>query len=468
MVCVLVIAIDPSVTFGRELYPWNAYIGANNRDAPWAGFLRGIGRGYTGLALSGTDALVPRATTPAFGKFAADVAGIAKSRDLIIQVGGLLSAREAQRTRAFMTMIEADRGELWRHTVYLQARRLAEVTDRDRIYWQVGNEINAWHYTRSFRLWQGKDSQTRDADQDAVIPLYVEYFLAPTVAALNAASRDIAGRNDTIPIVLGTLAGAYRERSRAWLDSLLNYQVRGDFAPELAGSRVRELIDIVAIHYLQTHADNSWSQALDDLREKWVGSGRIKGIWATEELGVHQAETGIGAATAVKVTARCLNFHLTRAIPPRQGRCGLWGWWLGNPGTRGDEAMTLLSNFLGDAPLAPRDDGGKLVATGSLEWHAFTTVAGESRTVVAIYPPSIGAVGALAGFTVSAPAAHDHITVTAYHFSQQGRQEIKVEVEHSANSYRVQMPAAIRLHKGASVLVLIGPGRPATGTAVKG
>ncbi|MFO1188630.1 MAG: hypothetical protein U1E97_03335 [Alphaproteobacteria bacterium] len=157
--CADILAAGPAAAQGAEPPSWRAYIGANESDRPWAGFVRGLGRGHTGLSLSGRDGWVPRAELPAFTAYTAEMAALARSRDLLLQVGGLLAARNAARTRAFMEMIEADQGELWRRTVYGQAMRLAKVVDRDRIYWQVGNEINSWHYARSLRLWSGEGNR---------------------------------------------------------------------------------------------------------------------------------------------------------------------------------------------------------------------------------------------------------------------------------------------------------------------
>lgn len=454
-VLALVLAAEPLAVRAADSYPWNAYIGASDRVAPWGGFVRGLGRGKTGLSLSGRDSLLPRSSGPQFDTLMAEIALLPRSRDLIIPVGGLLSAGNAERTRAFMTMIEADRGEIWRRAVGMQARRLTEVAAADRVYWQVGNEINSALYARSLRLWRGEGLPADDPDQAFVIPLYVEYFLAPTVSALNATAHTLVGRDDGIPIVLGTIAGAFRQSSRAWLDALLAYRVRGDFAPELAGRSVNQLVDIVAIHYLQTHADGSWAETLDEIRKRWVGVGRVKGVWATEELGIHQARSGIGAATAIRAVSRCLDYHLTRGIAPRQGRCGLWGWWLGNPGTRGDEAMTMLADFLGEVPIAVNNDNGFLSSTGFLEWHAFATTGAEPRTVAAVFAPSLAAAGRLTDMIIAAPPGNGRVRAEAYRFGHEGRRTIPLSIAQDGGAYRVHFPAAVELSNGAALLILI-------------
>jgi hypothetical protein len=189
--------------------------------------------------------------------------------------------------------------------------------------------------------------------------------------------------------------------------------------------------------------------------------GRIKGIWATEELGIHQAKTGIGAATAIRAASRCLSFHLSRGLAPRQGRCSLWGWWLGEPGTRGDEAMAMLADFLGEAPVAVTLGGGSLVATGSLEWHAFTTTdttgGAAPRTVVAVFAPSIEAAGQLTDLVIAAPAGGGRVRAEAYRFDREGRREIALAIEREGGLYRVHLPAAVALDKGAALMILIEP-----------
>lgn len=357
--------------------PWAAYIGANRQAADWAGFVRGVGREQVSdwrAALAGNAAA-------AFEPALAQLGQLAGERDVILPVGGLLAAQEPEEAKSFLRAMADDRGAAWRSAVHRQAMLAARVADPDRLYWQIGNEINSRRYARAF----GADAERARPDAEFVAPLYAERYFAPSVAGLMRASRELYGDERRIRVALGSIAGAYRPASIAWLEALLSYRLRGDYAPELAGRQVSELIDLIAIHYLLTHGDERWDETLSGLRARWVGQGRISGVWATEELGLKMAEAELGAAAAVKAAGRCLDYGLANALGPREFRCGLWGWWIGRAGGRGDDAMALLKGFVGAAPLRRSEGALALEGDPQLEWRSFETTTGPRRYVVAVF-----------------------------------------------------------------------------------
>ena len=360
-----------------EEAPWSAFIGANRQAADWAGFVRGVGREQ----VSDWRAALAGRASAAFEPALAPLGRLASGQDVILPVGGLLAAHETEDARSFLRAMAEDRGAFWRNAVYEQAMLAARVAPPERLYWQIGNEINSRRYALAF----GVNGEPARPDADFVAPLYAERYFAPSVAGLMRASRELYGDERRIRVALGSIAGAYRPTSIAWLETLLSYRLRGDYAPELAGRLVSELIDLVAIHYLLTHGDERWDETLSALRARWVGQGRISGVWATEELGLKMAERELGAAAAVKAAARCLDYALANALGPREFRCGLWGWWIGRAGGRGDDAMALLKSFVGAVPLRRSDGALALEGDPQLEWRSFETTAGPRRYVVAVF-----------------------------------------------------------------------------------
>ena len=104
-----------------------------------------------------------------------------QSRHIIMQIGGMGSAKlnhddpdsPNEKFSRYMNAFLADGGRLWRDTVRQRAIEVAEITPDDAtLYWQVGNEIDAASYLTNIRLYFGDDSAE-------IIPVYVEYFLAP-------------------------------------------------------------------------------------------------------------------------------------------------------------------------------------------------------------------------------------------------------------------------------------------------
>jgi len=457
--CLWGFALASSAPAAGQAPPWNAYIGASGEDAAWAGFLRGVGRAAVGMDLSGKDALKPRADLPGFADFVAEVRSRASDRDLILPVGGLLAARQAKAAQAFFAMIDRDRGALWRETVRRQAVALARAAPRERIYWQIGNEVNAFYYTRAAQARADPESADTDAapDDDAVIPLYAENYLAPSAAGLMAASHEVFGRDDAITILLGSIANIARPRTQEWLEALLAYRITGRNAPALAGKRVADVVDIVTLHYFLTHADPSWEARLDGLRARWIGQGRIRAFWETEELGRFMGLRDLGAATAIKAATRCLDYALSRHLAPRQFRCALWGFWLGDAPHRGGDAMTLLADWLGGAPLAVNAAIARPEIEGALEWRAFEAAAGPARRVVAITAAARKAKGEVRAIAL-APAGWSGPIAAEVHVFRRGETRATRHVlAPGAGGYEIRFEPPLTLTPDAALLLLARP-----------
>ena len=137
--------------------PWTAYFGSQDQLTPWAQTVRGVGRGKTGMALIEKSEQVNMGPASEFALLEKQVIQIITSRDMIIQIGGLRAAREQDEVNAFMNMIKKDGGKLWKEVVVSQAVRFAKLPHGyERIYWQVGNEINSKAYGRTLSRWAGQ------------------------------------------------------------------------------------------------------------------------------------------------------------------------------------------------------------------------------------------------------------------------------------------------------------------------
>ncbi|MFQ5645193.1 MAG: hypothetical protein ACE5FQ_16070, partial [Thiogranum sp.] len=250
----------------------------------------------------------------------------------------------------YYAYIENGGAEEW--TQYIMTRVLE--TGGDAI-WQIGNEIN------------GKAKTVPGYD---VMPTYVEYFLAPTLAGIFRADR---ATGLYTRVMLGSVANAGSQDNRDWLRTLLDYRIQGTYAPDLAGWLVRDVIDIASIHYMAT-ASRDFDSAVADIQSMGVP------VWATEEVGRKVASAGLGGAVTLRVVNRYLNTGITSL---------LWGSLIGSPS--GNEAMQTLSGFLGAVELTYQDgywDAGDRrirVLTSSFDTVQMADWAGELSVEIHVF-----------------------------------------------------------------------------------
>ena len=368
---------DNPTAAGPTAIPWTDYIGSHDRSADWGKSVRGVGRRESPVPPSSpasSDTLLESELTLRLRQ-------ISPSRTLVMPVGGLAGARDRDQVAAFLDQVESDGGSAWRAEVRQRAEAIRPVLSQSRgIYLQIGNEINSHHYGTAISSWQGGRGRV-ESNSEAIIPVYTEYFLAPAVEAL----RDFdwgAEAASRVHVVLGSVANSANPRSRAWLYDLLDYRIRGDFAPSLSGKRVVEVIDLATIHYLVTGADVEWLEILDSLKTRWIDSGLVSGVWGTEELGRRRADAELGAMTAMKVTSRYLHWWSTRGVLPDQSRFLLWGSRRGQPGNTGDDAMELLYQFLGNSLISDVSALLDVSPQANVEAYAFETVGEPGRRVI--------------------------------------------------------------------------------------
>jgi hypothetical protein len=411
---------------------WTAYLGAQSDATGWAHTVRGVGRDRTAAVtdLSNNDRAQGR------DQLVQTINAVRSQTDVVLATGGIGSALNPERIQDFLNRIASDRGQQWRSVVQANARALyASGGGPGRVYWQLGNEINARGFVAGMR---GLGRSWRVTPNDpSTIQTYAEYYLAPTVEAL----RGVAPSADAPKIILGSIGNAGQQASLQWLNDLLNYRFDGRYAPSLRGKRVADVVDVVAIHYLMTESGDEWREKLDRLASQWIGNGSVRGIWGTEELGIRAAQSGNGGATALRVTGRWLDWALSENRSPEQVRFSLYGWGDGPPGTRGGDAMDELVRFLGDVGLKVHHLSG-----GQAELHMFETADGHRAVVIG----TTG--GRFAGTNLSAlglPSGWGSARVTAMTFSNAG--STRYDVSNAGGT--VRFPHGVQVSQESALLL---------------
>ncbi|MFQ5644815.1 MAG: hypothetical protein ACE5FQ_14115 [Thiogranum sp.] len=451
-----------------ETVPWTAYFGDQTSAVSWSGFMRGVGLRSTGMSLAQENDDSLQVLDERLENIAGRVEGVIAERDVVLPVGGLVSGRRQEHVDTFMRRIERDGGKAWKELVYRQTARIARLPGaRQRVYWQVGNEINSRHYSLSLHTWAGDElgeKRSSDGEQarpgpqrrrafdgdraarggmrpggkrqrrsggtrndDFIIGYYVEYFLAPTVEAINRASKDVYGSPHKVNIVLGSLAGSRSTGARSWLDKLLDYRVKGTYAGSLAGRRVSELVDIIAIHYLVSYPGDHWRTVLEDLRSRWVGRDRISGVWSTEELGRRRAIRGLGAVTTTRVMFRYLDWALREGLGPKSARVNFWGGDIGGNATSGESALGLIYQFTGNVPLTPWARDAFPARDPGIEVYGFST-PDRKRHMVALFSSGDGGAGTLGEVPVNVAGLREGMNATLQLFDSQGHSELPVRI----------------------------------------
>ena len=310
--------------------PWTAYWGARRYWAPWASTVRGNRFGFGGEAL---------------------MAG----RDFIYsQPNGLPGRESVEDIADYMRDVTADVTANWivptkNELVDFCSTYLNYLSGENpkTIFFQMGNEIYSEAFRDNLKNWainyDGKDTAWFDANPDWLERYYVEYYLVPTIEAVNQAKQVFNNAVD-LKIVLGSLPNAYRPDYRDWLYRLVNFTVESRLLPDnvnFVGKRVYQIVDCVSIHYFFTQdwhffssvnpsqpmipaaGDDSSAQAMSELYHGLVNPGskilvpstnNIKGIVITEELGINQVTQRRASSTAAKIFARWLHWTHSFAV----------------------------------------------------------------------------------------------------------------------------------------------------------
>jgi hypothetical protein len=450
----------PFVAFGQSISQanWNDYVGSYGNIPSWASWVRSYANTerLVGMSLLDTNhQILPNM----LDSLENTMNRVPTNIDIMTPEGGLGSARDTERVNAYMRLIESDRARTWKEVVRQQSVRLARLPNgSSRIYWQIGNEISSQSYSKTLRLWNGQDPNKVGEGQPYdmfVIPLYVEYLLAPTVEAIDSASAALLGARGGIKICLGSITNAHNPNARVWGDSLLNYQIAGTFAPSLAGKRVYELVHLITVHYVMGVAPTSSWQTIMDGFKTWVGRGRVAGIWSTEEVGIRAATRGAGAAVGSLVTARYLNWCITNNFSPLQVRTNYYGWNQGPSGTRVDDANQTVFDFLVTTRLALVEAAQVVYDFPNLESHAFLSENKNKGVIFTFLERGSVDTGYVSLMTLQKKYWGNISSATGHVFTTSGHQVVPLALTATGDSFRLQPAMTIPLGREVAIIIYI-------------
>lgn len=267
----------------------------------------------------------------------------------------------------------ANDGEYWKDLVYhfVKTFNSGEFAEHPVLHWQLGNEINGvGHFNIRMvhqELTQGP-ARWREFNRHEQLDAYVELHFAPTAEAILRAAHEVYGDESPVKIVLGSVANFRNPASREWLAKLLETEIKGARAPTLKGKRVWEVADIMSFHYLVTAAPLQWPEVLDELHERWIASGRIEAMWATEEHGAK----GRGAVTTTRTALRWLWWWGEQPWEKGRGRVFMWGDDRSKPGAPGRLGSQILYAFFGERPIRNAEGiSVEVAAVDGLETYVF-------------------------------------------------------------------------------------------------
>ncbi|MEW6507707.1 MAG: T9SS type A sorting domain-containing protein [Bacteroidota bacterium] len=450
----------PFVAFAQSVSQanWNDYLGSYGNIPAWASWVRSYANTerLVGMSLLDTNhQILPNM----LDSLENTMSRVPTNIDIMTTEGGLGSARDTARVNAYMRFIESDQAQTWKEVVRQQSVRLALLPNgSSRIYWQIGNEISSQSYSKTLRLWNGQDPNKVGDGQPYdmfIIPLYVEYLLAPTVEAIDSASVAVLGARGRIKICLGSITNAHNPNARVWGDSLLNYQIAGTFAPSIAGKRVYELVHLITLHYVMGVAPTSSWQTIMDGFKTWVGRGSITGIWSTEEVGIRAATRGAGAVVGSLVTARYLNWCITNNLSPLQVRTNYYGWNQGPSGTRVDEANQTVYDFLGPTRLALVEAAQVIYDFPNLESHAFLSENKSKGVIFTFLERGSVDTGYVSLLTLPKKAWGNISSATAHVFTTSGHQVVPLALTTTGDSFRLQPATTIPLGREVAIIIHI-------------
>lgn len=448
---------------------WTKYCGwhyTNGTPPSWAGWAREYAKDKFGLYIS--DTITYQIDTLALQDSYNILTLVDSSIDLLQLDGGLASAKDTTKVINFMNMIEADNGVKWKNIVFAQSKKLTQLADAEnRVFWQIGNEITSSAYSKTIRYWQGQPYFNGYNYDNFIIPYYVENYLAPTVEAINAASLDVYGQIDRIKICLGSLTNAHNPAAQTFLNTLLNYQIVGTNAPSLTGLRVYDLVDLITIHYAMGTANTTnWLSNITAFKN-WTGTGRIKGVWSTEEVGINAATNGDGAFAGSIATTRYLEWAINNRYTSKEVRTNYYGWNTGNPLTTVNSFNSFVFNYLGDTKLSNVNPLSTNVnATATTEKHSFKTELGDKGTLF-VFPERNQGQNTTA--TINSIILN-HLdwgniqSITVYRYNIAGINSIASTINQVGDTTTLSFSSTVLLNNTDGLLVLIDTQTPLSDT----
>jgi hypothetical protein len=386
---------------------WTNYVSAQGQPTAWGDVVRGLASGGNQTPLSASTATSAQIQHVQQG---------GNALDLIVPIGWVDSGRDPSTVSGLIQGFDAHGSASAEQDLANQVTALQTQYTGGVLYWQLANEINSSVMTQNLLAAKGIAVGSDDHDDTRSIPVYAEYIFAPSVEAIQQASARLYGNKKKINIVLGTIANARGKAAQAWLDQLLNYRIKGTFAPSLTNTRVADNFSIIALNYTATSDDTGsgghWDGIMNTLDQKWRLPGIVKGVWATEELGQQRADAGLGMATSVRVSAQYLSRAAHLQLSPVQIRCSLYGWNLGLSGVSGGTGMQTLFSLFGRGKLTDLSDGISVAASQAMKAFSFSSANGRRLTVV-FNAPSTSKPGTVSSVTVSSSGSSGSLPTAA-------------------------------------------------------
>ena len=382
LLCIGLTALPGSTIDTRNITQdnWNDYCGWHYGNTPaWGGWVREFVQYSLGFSLITDVGGSQTVDTQKLGDVYSTLAELSSDIDMLQLDGGLGQVRDTLKAKRFVEMIEADSAVLWKSVVYRQCNELAQLPDsRNRLYYQLGNEITSTALSSAIRYAQGMPYSSGSDYDTSLIPFLVENYMAPTIAAIDSSSVHSFGAEGKINICLGSITNAGGKAALPYTEALLNYTISGTYAPSLAGKKVYELINIITIHYMMGNSSPEvWPDKMQDYLD-WIGKGRITGVWSTEEVGIKKAMSGAGAAYAARATFRYLKAAIDNGYSSKVVRTNYWGWENGPANTRVNDFLSELHGFLGSVKLRFIDSIHTIPADPSgLEWYGFVNESND-------------------------------------------------------------------------------------------
>lgn len=317
---------------------------------------------------------------------------------------------------------------------------------------------------------------TTKRNDETLIPYYVEYELAPTIEILLAVKKE-TGRD--FDVSLGSIATARYADSRDWLNKIMNYSIKGIYAPSLKGKKVIDLfgsdgvMDHVSIQYLATfdyhqssevinpaYVDGSWESALNEIYDKWIKTGKIKGIWVTEEVGNKDIiSSGRAQPVAIKVFSRYMHWWLEKSLPPRDNLVAFF-----RPPELADSvkdpsrAIDEIYDFFGSEAKIFENAKGYLSFSGKedkTEAYAFGSNSNDvEKTAIIIFPKTIQKEHDIELKDIYIPEGGNINIKKTYLFAEGSPQELSgTSATKDKNKYKISLASSVKL-TNQSVLVI--------------
>jgi len=290
---------------------------------------------------------------------------------------------------AVINMLDREDVPLDRNFTYWVYRLMYEQSptyNKDNVFVQLGNEING---VGQWNPWP--DVFTTSNDSNKIRP-YVESFFVESVKGLYEASRDVYNDNkQAIKVVGPSIAGISSSSSRQWLSSLMNYQIQGSYTDPstgqlinppwsgMEGDRVYEHVDILSVHYPFDNLAQGQA-SLQDVYDDYMATGKVNGIWITEEHG----DGDKGPADMTRMAVRYAEWLGNNNLTSEQSRMMWYSTGdTSDPGGPGMVAVRKMAEYMGTSSFYVDKD-----EQSSADFYLFTDATGNGEVrIMALFEP---------------------------------------------------------------------------------